>query len=222
MTSPARHAEPPGGSLARQRARAAAEKAARRTQILLAAGRLFDRGAGVPDSLTMAGLAREVGLAKGTLYLYFQKKEEIFLALLLEELRLWMGALDGALESTDRDPGAVAAAVVSTLARRRRLPRLLTVALPAMNPDLGPAAVEEFTTRWAALATPLGHRLESLLPAPAPGDGRRLLRRVMAVVVGVLLTTGQLADSDAPPLPLAPGGELEQTLAALLRGWTAG
>lgn len=40
-----------------------------------------------PHELLMDEIAREAGVAKGTLYIYFKSKEEIFLAVALEELK---------------------------------------------------------------------------------------------------------------------------------------
>ncbi len=60
-----------------QHARRDEEKEQRRQLILDAALRLFASNA--YHRVTMAGIAREVGLAKGTLYLYFATKESVFL-----------------------------------------------------------------------------------------------------------------------------------------------
>ena len=63
-------------------AHALEDKAARRAAILQAANVLF---AGSEGRLpTAAKIASATGLAKGTVYLYFRTKEEIFAALLLE------------------------------------------------------------------------------------------------------------------------------------------
>jgi len=62
-----------------QRARSASEKADRRDAILDAAeAQVSATGA---DKLTMNALAKAAGVAKGTLYLYFDTKEEVLLAL---------------------------------------------------------------------------------------------------------------------------------------------
>ncbi|RME18617.1 MAG: TetR/AcrR family transcriptional regulator, partial [Alphaproteobacteria bacterium] len=63
----------------RKRARSEAEKEARMQAILAAARDMI--GESGFDGVTMAGLARRAGLAKGTLYLYVRTKEELFLAL---------------------------------------------------------------------------------------------------------------------------------------------
>lgn len=68
--------------LAASHAHALEDKAARRAAILQAASVLFAAGEGhLP---TAAEIASAAGLAKGTVYLYFRTKEEIFAALLLE------------------------------------------------------------------------------------------------------------------------------------------
>lgn len=68
----------------RKRARSEDEKAARRAAILAAARAMID-DVGF-DGVTMSGLAKRAGLAKGTLYLYVASKEELFLALFVDEL----------------------------------------------------------------------------------------------------------------------------------------
>ena len=66
-----------------------AEKRAKRQEIIDAAARLF--GKGVYSAITMSSIAREAGVAKGTVYLYFRTKEELFLALLVDRLHGWFG-----------------------------------------------------------------------------------------------------------------------------------
>ena len=78
-----------------RRARGAADKAARRLAILAAAGDLFEEAHGELPSVEQ--VARRAGLAKGTVYLYFGAKEEMFLALLSAELRDWFESLSAML-----------------------------------------------------------------------------------------------------------------------------
>lgn len=68
----------------RKRARTEDEKLDRRCAILDVA-RAYVAESGF-DAVTMSGLARRAGLAKGTLYLYFRTKEELFLSLFVESL----------------------------------------------------------------------------------------------------------------------------------------
>lgn len=70
-----------------QRARSQAQKRQRYLSILQAAERLLTT---MPyASLTMSGVAQEAGLSKGTLYLYFDTKDELLLRLLTVKLYEW-------------------------------------------------------------------------------------------------------------------------------------
>lgn len=78
-----------------RRARSADQKVERRQAILEAADEhLRDVGF---ESFSMASLAKSLGLAKGTLYLYFHTREEVFLALSEEKIDRWANAIGAAL-----------------------------------------------------------------------------------------------------------------------------
>ena len=63
----------------KKRARSDDEKEARKAAILAAAREMIAESGF--DGVTMSGLAKRAGLAKGTLYLYVRTKEELFLLL---------------------------------------------------------------------------------------------------------------------------------------------
>ncbi|MDE2140118.1 MAG: helix-turn-helix transcriptional regulator, partial [Gammaproteobacteria bacterium] len=81
----------------RSRAVSDEQKAERRSTILQTALTAFADTA--YDELTMDRIAADAGLAKGTLYLYFRSKEEVFLALCEHELGRWFDDLDTALQT---------------------------------------------------------------------------------------------------------------------------
>ena len=70
-----------------QRARSTEQKALRRHAVLVAAETYF-REVGY-EAFSMAQLAKKTGFAKGTLYLYFQTREELFLTLYEQSLIRW-------------------------------------------------------------------------------------------------------------------------------------
>ncbi|TNE64954.1 MAG: TetR/AcrR family transcriptional regulator [Rhodobacteraceae bacterium] len=80
----------------KKRARTKAEKTDRRSFILSEAREMIDESGF--DGVTMAGLAKRAGLAKGTLYLYVKTKEELFAQLFVEALRAYVTAVTPALE----------------------------------------------------------------------------------------------------------------------------
>ncbi|HCG94522.1 MAG TPA: TetR/AcrR family transcriptional regulator [Halieaceae bacterium] len=71
----------------KKRARSLEEKSFRRQQILDAASALF--GEVGYEGFSVALLASKAGIVKGTLYLYFKTREEVFLALYDQSLNRW-------------------------------------------------------------------------------------------------------------------------------------
>ena len=70
-----------------QRARSAEQKALRRQAVLEAAEAYFlEVGY---EAFSMAQLAKKAGLVKGTLYLYFKTREELFMTLYEQSLNRW-------------------------------------------------------------------------------------------------------------------------------------
>ena len=83
------------------RARSAYQKALRRQAVLEAAEAYFlEVGF---ETFSMAQLAKKAGLVKGTLYLYFKTREELFLTLYEQSLTRWaqvfIGCLSGSMTS---------------------------------------------------------------------------------------------------------------------------
>jgi AcrR family transcriptional regulator len=117
-----------------KRARAREQKDERRNAIMEEAWRHYHRAPYA--EITVAGIARGIGLAKGTVYLYFSGKESLFLAVLTAQLSDWFAELSGILHAVAANespagahPSGRAAAVSQTVARslgaRPTLARLL-------------------------------------------------------------------------------------------------
>lgn len=78
------------------------EKEQRRALLLVAAQVLFEEQPF--EQITMANVARRAGVAKGTLYVYFETKEALFLTLCHEQLAGWLTALDERLTTAPSSP----------------------------------------------------------------------------------------------------------------------
>lgn len=72
-----------------------ASKEDKQSRILAAASRLFDRFG--PKKATIDDIARAAGLGKGTVYLYFKSKDEIFLSVVRGELNTLLDQIRSAL-----------------------------------------------------------------------------------------------------------------------------
>ncbi|MDX2015193.1 MAG: TetR/AcrR family transcriptional regulator [Myxococcaceae bacterium] len=75
-----------------KRARSEAEKESRKRAILAAARAQLAR-VGV-EAFSMVPLAKEAGVVRGTLYLYFPTREELLLTLYVEEVEAWIAELE--------------------------------------------------------------------------------------------------------------------------------
>lgn len=112
---------------------------AKRRQIMEGARAVFlEQGF---DAASMGEIARRAGVSKGTLYVYFQNKEELFQAIFEEERRSQAEQVFS-LDSNDRDVEAVltrlGAAFVHFLCQPARLSALRTVmSIAARMPEMG-------------------------------------------------------------------------------------
>jgi AcrR family transcriptional regulator len=208
----------------RQRARNPEDKLARRDAILSVASQVLSRTAF--GDVTMAELAQQCGVAKGTLYLYFATKEELFLATLQDELARWFDALGQTLLATGRvTPERFAEIVVDSLDRHDRLADLLPLLHTVLEHNIAPDTALQFKRMLAAKIAVGATLVEQVMPELRPGCGTDLLLRIHALVVGLR----QMADP--PPslrallerdelavLRVEFGAQLRGALAALAAG----
>ncbi|HEY3645635.1 MAG TPA: helix-turn-helix domain-containing protein, partial [Gammaproteobacteria bacterium] len=110
----------------KHRAVTEAQKEARRADILKVARHRFTL---TPyDSLSMADTADQAGLAKGTLYLYFKSKEEMFLAIYTDQLNAWFDELDAGLQpGGDASVAGFLKLIGDSLVSRPELLRLIAI-----------------------------------------------------------------------------------------------
>ncbi|HEV2331914.1 MAG TPA: TetR family transcriptional regulator [Gammaproteobacteria bacterium] len=166
------------------RAMTEAQKEARRAAILKVALHRFTL---MPyDELSMADTAEEAGVAKGTLYLYFRSKEEMFLALYTEELNLWFDELDRELANA-RGEASIAGFVEilsGSLARRPPLLRLIAIAHTVLERKLDQATARHFKHWFKERLLKTGGLIEKYLPFLTPGQGTQLALKINALVIG--------------------------------------
>jgi AcrR family transcriptional regulator len=171
-----------------RRARDDDAKLARRTEILAAARALFladDR-----QLPSVAAIASAAGLAKGTLYLYFATKEEIFIALLDAEFSGLLDVVQGALQthgSAAQRVNATIAQMVEYLDRHPEFLRLDAMAYSVLEQNLPESVVRAFKTNLTQGLAAGGALLDSVLALPA-GHGSRLLLRSYALIRGLWQT----------------------------------
>ncbi|MGB9428403.1 MAG: TetR family transcriptional regulator [Gammaproteobacteria bacterium] len=161
-----------------------AQKQMRRTDILKVA---LARFADTPyDALTMDRIAADADLAKGTLYLYFRSKEELFLALYEEELGRWFDELDAGLEKNRQHASFdnVLQLMSDSLDDRPSFLRLVAILHTVLERNVDHATLRRFKTQLRERVLHTGALLEACLPFLKPGQGADLLLKFDALVIG--------------------------------------
>lgn len=166
------------------RAMTEAQKEVRRNDILKVA---LSRFARAPyEELSMADTAEEAGVAKGTLYLYFKSKEEMFLAVYNNELNSWFDELDKELAFAHG--GASIAGFVeilsTSLARRPELLRLIAILHTVLERNLDHTTAKRFKNWLKERLLKTGALTEKYLPFLTPGQGAELALKINALVIG--------------------------------------
>jgi AcrR family transcriptional regulator len=181
----------------RQRAVHAGDKEERHHAILDAAERLLLRSTGRGPS--MADVADEAGLAKGTIYLYFPSKEELLLALLERNIDGFFFALAGILEgSAPLDIEQILALMQRKIVEPPLFLPLAGRCFGWIGEGLPVAVARAFNARMAGRLERAGAGLERHFQELSAGDGVVLLRHSYALILGFWQTTRGAATRYAP------------------------
>jgi AcrR family transcriptional regulator len=197
----------------RQRAIQAEDKQERADAILDAAERLL---LGAPDRVaSVAEVADEARLAKGTVYLYFPSKEELLLAVHERNIDGFFRHLIERLDSSE----PLGIADVDALTREHIVapPLFLPLAsrcLGMMAQALPAPAAAAFHERMMSRLTRAGAGLERHFPQLGSGGGVALLRHSYALIVGLWQMYGAKGDALHCPvsgLPVDPSADAFRT-----------
>lgn len=160
------------------RARNAEEKKKRRSEILRAAESLWLSTS--YSDLSMSQVAREAQLAKGTLYLYFDTKEELFLALLSEQIEAWLKNLQQSLETGQyATPEAFTDFIVAEVLPQDSLRRMLVLLSTVIDPSLSLEQSQNFRRLLLRYVVPI----VELMPCDRDTN-LRILMHIYALSVG--------------------------------------
>ena len=179
-----------------RRARSDDQKARRREAILSAARQHFAE-VGF-EQFAMGPLAEAVGIARGTLYLYFETREEVLLALYVEEIeRLVDAIIDGTPPGIDAPAFVRAYYQIATAS-----PLYLELAARSNNSIEQNCSVDrlvELKTATRDLAFRVGDHVAQLF-GMTPEKAIRFVTSLFGLLVGV----AQLTQSPAVEIDLLP------------------
>lgn len=160
------------------------QKEERRQDILTTAWQLFQTTS--YEAVTIAGVAKAAGLAKGTIFLYFKTKEALFLALLEQQLESWFAAVDAGLLAMGEQGNIphVAALLCEQLEVRPGLTRLLAILHTILERNINLDEAQHFKYMLKDHFERTGTLLEQCLPFLQPGQGAHVLLQCDALVIG--------------------------------------
>jgi AcrR family transcriptional regulator len=166
---------------ARTRANDDLEKAARRDDIIDAARILYLQDSRALPSV--AQIAAQAGLAKGTVYTYFTTKEEIFIGLLADSLDTLLARLAQGLGHGQPSTDRLIDEFASYIDAHPEVPRLDAMTYQ-MERNLSPEAMRTHKLRTTLSLVAGGGLLERVMGLPA-GRGVKILSRVYALARGL-------------------------------------
>lgn len=198
------------------------QKQQRREAILATAWDMFQT---MPYSaIVMNDVAKQMNLAKGTLYLYFKTKEELFLALLSQQFSAWFDDLDqrlAAIPNSTRQ--AVVSAIGDSFAARHGMTRLMAILHTVLEHNIEYATMLEFKRMLYTHILHTGSLLEQALPFVQ--SGATVLMQAYALVIGFEHITNPapvarevLAHESMPMFNVDFASGFSNTLDALLAG----
>jgi len=171
--------------LKRKRARSDEDKIKRRMAILKIAWRLYEESGG--QLPTVSHIARKAKLSKGAIYLYFRSKEEIYLQLLMDQLRQWVDSGNSLMDGT---PGNKSEQESVSIITRYILENPLVVRLGILiqsffednaNADI----IVENKTQLSNILSDGGERISFLFPQIPKSDSLKLMLQIYSVISGL-------------------------------------
>jgi TetR/AcrR family transcriptional regulator len=169
----------------KNRAISAEAKLERRGQILDAAEELVKRHG--HSAISVAEVAKRAGVAKGTVYLYFETKEEVYLGLHQRWIDRKLDAFTDLLQNNRRkiDGSTIGAAMAEVMLSEPHGLVTASTCHSLMETHIALDAAFEFKLKLAQRLGVLGHAIEQRFPHLAPGAGARLLVQAYAMTLGL-------------------------------------
>jgi AcrR family transcriptional regulator len=215
-----------------KRARSNEQKGERREEILVAAEAFLEKKSF--HRIGIADIAAQAGMAKGTVFLYFKTKEELFLAIAAREFEQWFDEMDRSFAEIAGSPEKVArnrvlSALGEMLKPDAHLINLIPIVHTVLEQNIRYPQAREFKRMLGRRLPHTGALLEGCLPFLCPGQGVTFLLWMYALVIGFLhLATPapviKKVFQKEPALRMMQidfGASYPDALGAILDGWKA-
>ncbi|MDA8106410.1 MAG: TetR family transcriptional regulator [Nitrospiraceae bacterium] len=173
----------------RQRAISSDEKLERREAILNAAEELLS-GDDYHD-ISIARIARKAGVAKGTVFLYFRTKEELFLQLQKREYESWFEDLNRRLNTLlqhkkERRIDEFIKNIMASIKEHPMMTRLTPILHIILERNIDYKTALEFKHFLLREIHATGRLIEQCLPFLRKNDGAGFLLHLQALLIGLI------------------------------------
>lgn len=166
-----------------KRARSAEDKSLKKDLILSTAATLFNNQ---PDSLpTAAAIASSSGIAKGTVYLYFKSKEEIFLALLEQHYQNWFRDIRTAITADSPNADEIINAICHYIESQPQFFQLASLSSSIIEQNVSSSVLLAFKERMVNMVNSTSHDLAEKLKLDEHDTCAQLLMRSYAMLLGL-------------------------------------
>lgn len=165
------------------RARDAEQKLQRKQTLLDAGWELFQAGEGQLPSV--AQIVARAGLAKGTFYIYFKTKEELFLELVTTAMDELFLRLNRHLEQDHVSIGSCIDVFLHAIDRGAPIIQLGPMVTGLLEKNTAPEILQQFKLRLLTNLHQCGEKLGRHFAGVSPQTAARTLLRSYAIVLGI-------------------------------------
>jgi TetR/AcrR family transcriptional regulator len=171
-----------------KRARSEEQKDKRRETIMACALKLFEGK--TFQNVGVADVAKRAGIAKGTFFLYFKTKEELFFSIIRREFQSWLDDMDRLFEDKrNLTKEELLTLFAMVLGDRYLLAKLIAIQYTVLEHNVGYSEILKFKHMMIERLTRTGRLLEKCSPVISPGRGFQLLMWMYAMVIGIFQTS---------------------------------
>lgn len=165
------------------RARDAEQKMQRKQTLLDAGWELFQTNDGQLPSV--AQIVARAGLAKGTFYIYFKSKEELFLELVTNAMEELFGKLNSYLDQDNVSAAGCIDVFINAIDREAPIIQLGPMVTGVLEKNTAPEIILQFKRRLLTNLHQCGAKLGKCFPGLSAQKAARTLLRSYAVVLGI-------------------------------------
>jgi AcrR family transcriptional regulator len=142
------------------------------------------------DQINVIDITKQANLAKGTFYLYFKSKEELYLAVTREQFLIWFTRLENdfaqlAANNAKNDTARITKLICQSLKDQPGLVRLLGILHVILERNLNKQTAREFKYFLLEKIQSIGLKLETCLPLLNPGQGAQVAMSVYTIILGL-------------------------------------